>query len=118
MSQNPDTQSDPQTDPEEEGGDPDEGATPVTDVQESDPNADSAAGLAGGMGVSSERVGLVRGSAEPATSGTLETYPDEPTGTGLPEQSPAGPEVRADPPLTKPHTSRLHGNPARPRSGG
>ena len=39
----------------------DPGETPETEIGESDPNADSAAGLAGGMGVSSERTGTVRG---------------------------------------------------------
>ena len=38
--------------------------TRETDVQESDPNADSASGLAGDMGVSSERVGPLRGGGE------------------------------------------------------
>ncbi|MET3962769.1 hypothetical protein ABIE44_002703 [Marmoricola sp. OAE513] len=39
----------------------------------SDPNGGGSAGLAGGMGVSSERVGKVRGSSEPQTHGVEET---------------------------------------------
>jgi hypothetical protein len=42
-------------------------AAPATDVEESDPNADSSEGVAGDMGVSSERKGPVRGLAEDVT---------------------------------------------------
>ena len=52
--------------------------TPETGIEESDPNADSAEGLAGGMGVSSERKGPVRGSDEDVTYGTAPTHLDEP----------------------------------------
>lgn len=64
--------------------------TPETDVQESDPNADSAAGLAGEMGVSSERVGDLRGSSEPGTYGAWETLLPDPEGELPPEQSADG----------------------------
>ena len=64
------------------------GETPHTEVQESDPNADSREGLAGEMGVSSERPGPVRGSEGDVTYGTAPTYTDdEPEGDVLPEQS-------------------------------
>jgi hypothetical protein len=61
--------------------------TPETDVQESDPNADSAAGLAGEMGVSSERVGDLQGSADTGTYGAMDTQVPEPEGDLPPEQS-------------------------------
>ena len=59
-----------------------------TDIRESDPNADSAAGLAGDMGVSSERTGPLRGGEE-STHGA--EYPAEP------EDDEAPPEQSADP---------------------
>src|SRR4029077_12249177 len=52
--------------------------TPETEISESDPNADSAEGLAGGMGVSSERKGHVRGQAEEVTYAAAPTHLDEP----------------------------------------
>jgi hypothetical protein len=67
--------------------------TPETDVFESDPNGDSADGLAGGMGVSSERKGTVRGGDEEVTYTAAPTYTDAeddgaPTGDDTPpEQS-------------------------------
>ena len=79
-----DTESDPQTDPEAEGG-----SAPETDVQESDPNADSAHGLSGGMGVSSERVGDLRG-----TGGAGGGCAGEGGAGGGPECGPAGDETR------------------------
>jgi hypothetical protein len=81
---------------------------PETDVQESDPNADSAAGLAGEMGVSSERVGGLRGSAEPGTYGAEETHPPAPEGEQPPEQSadPATGEPHPDQPPLKDHGRR------------
>ncbi len=48
--------------------------TPFSKIAESDPNADSTEGLAGEMGVSSERLGLVRGQDEPVTHATAPTY--------------------------------------------
>lgn len=66
---------------------PETGA-PETGVEESDPNADSPEGLAGEMGVSSERPGPVRGSEGEVTYGTAPTFTDdEPQGTVPPEQS-------------------------------
>ena len=53
------------------------GETPGTEIEESDPNADSAEGLAGEMGVSSERTGPVRGQAEEVTYGAAPTHLDE-----------------------------------------
>jgi hypothetical protein len=77
--------------------------TPETDVFESDPNADSPEGLAGGMGVSSERPGTVRGSAEEATYGAAPTYTDDgddsTTGEDAPPEQSAfdgRPEVQPD----------------------
>ena len=79
-----------------------------TDVTESDPNADSPEGLAGGMGVSSEVTGRVRGSQEQVTYGSLETYPDVELDSGRPEQSSGGPVVKPDPPALKQHPPRAH----------
>ena len=66
------------------------GETPETGIEESDPNADSPEGLAGEMGVSSERKGHVRGHSEEVTYGAAPTHPDEedePEGDVPPEQS-------------------------------
>ena len=79
-----------------------------TDVTESDPNADSPEGLAGGMGVSSEVTGHVRGSQEQVTYGSLETHPDVELDSGRPEQSSRGPVVKPDPPALKRHHPRAH----------
>ncbi len=66
-----------------------EGETPVTGVEESDPNADSSEGLAGDMGVSSERLGQVRGVEGEVTYAGAPTHldDDEPEGDVPPEQS-------------------------------
>jgi hypothetical protein len=75
---------------------------PETSISESDPNADSPEGLAGGMGVSSERPGSVRGSDQEVTYGAAPTYTDaDEDATGedvLPEQSAfdGRPEVQPD----------------------
>ena len=62
--------------------------TPETEITESDPNADSPEGLAGGMGVSSERKGPVRGESGDVTYGSAPTHlDDEPEGETPPEQS-------------------------------
>jgi hypothetical protein len=61
--------------------------TPETGIEESDPNADSPEGLAGGMGVSSERKGPVRGQSEEVTYAAAPTHPEEPEGDTPPEQS-------------------------------
>jgi hypothetical protein len=65
------------------------GETPETGIEESDPNADSPEGLAGEMGVSSERRGNVRGLSEEVTHGAAPHQPDadEPEGDVPPEQS-------------------------------
>ena len=101
---NPDERDAPGTTPE---------TPPETEVTESDPNADGPEGLAGDMGVSSERLGTVRGGEEPVTYGRGATHPDPaevgaPTGQDTPpEQSRPGqddaPEVNPDPVETQPH---------------
>jgi hypothetical protein len=78
----------------------DPGATPATEVEESDPNADSAEGVAGDMGVSSERKGPVRGhdgevtyaaSPMPLDDGPAEgeAPPEQSAYDGQPEVNPA-----------------------------
>ena len=72
-----------------------------TDVQESDPSADSADGLAGDLGISSERVGPLRGGgegtygAEQATEPSDEDVPDVGEETERPDND--LPEHRFDP---------------------
>ena len=56
-----------------------ETAPPFTQVGESDPNADSAEGLAGDLGVSSERKGPVRGQDGEVTYATASTHDEEDT---------------------------------------
>ena len=87
--------------------------TPDTGVEESDPNADSAVGLAGGMGVSSERPGPVRGQAEEVTYAAAPTHPDddEPEGDVLPEQSAFDGEPEVNPDSPGPHESDPASNP-------
>lgn len=67
----------------------DAGETPFTEIAESDPNADSVDGLAGGMGLSSERRGPVRGQTEEVTYAAAPTHPDDAPAEGEapPEQS-------------------------------
>jgi hypothetical protein len=65
------------------------------DLLDSEPNVGETHGLGGGMGVSSERVGKVRGSSVPATGGTEDVSSAEPVDPP-PEQSSdpsSGPEV-------------------------
>jgi hypothetical protein len=103
-----DTESNPQTNAEPEGGAGGRHAR-ETDVQESDPNADSADGLAGGMGVSSERVGGLRGTGgERGTYGAMDTEMPAPEGDLPPEQSadPATGEPHPDQPPLKDHGKR------------
>ena len=102
------TDSDPKTDPVEEEG----SVAPETDVQESDPNADSPVGLAGDMGISSERVGELRGADEIGTYGAMDTRPPAPENDLPPEQS-ADPATGAEPHPDQP-ALKDHG----PRSGG
>ena len=53
-----------------------------TDLRDSDPNADAPGGLAGGMGVSSERVGAT-GPGQEAANGVRDTSADtDPPGDG------------------------------------
>jgi hypothetical protein len=105
MSQNPESQNP-------------EGQTPVTGIEESDPNADSPEGLAGEMGVSSERKGHVRGHAEEVTYGAAPTrLDDEPPGETPPEQSALDPRPDVHPDNDVPaHPRNPQGNPG--HSGG
>jgi hypothetical protein len=87
--------------------------TPETGIEESDPNADSAEGLAGGMGVSSERKGPVRGQAEEVTYAAAPTHLDEPPeGETPPEQSAYDGEPDVHPDNDVPaHPRNPEGNP-------
>jgi hypothetical protein len=94
------------------------GQSPPTGLEESDPNADSTDGLAGGMGVSSERPGPVRGNDEEVTYGTAPTHPpEEKVGDTPPEQSAhdGEPEVHPDNDVPA-HRRNPEGNPG--HSGG
>ena len=89
-----------------------------TDVQESDPNADSPEGLAGGMGTSSEQRGHARGVEGKVTYGAApyppsdsrpesrlteaEVSPEESAEAGTPEENPPAPGA---------HPSDPEGNP-------
>ena len=89
------------------------GETPETGIEESDPNADSPEGLAGEMGVSSERRGHVRGHAEEVTYGAAPTHPDEdePEGDVPPEQSAYDGQPEANPDSPGAHKSDPDSNP-------
>ena len=91
--------------------------TPETGIEESDPNADSPEGLAGELGVSSERKGPVRGVADEVTYGSTPTYTEEPEGETPPEQSAydGEPEVHPDNDVPA-HPRNPEGNPG--HSGG
>ena len=92
--------------------------TPETGIEESDPNADSPEGLAGELGVSSERKGAVRGESDEVTYGTAPTYTEEPDdGETPPEQSAfdGEPEVHPDNDVPA-HPRNPQGNPG--HSGG
>jgi hypothetical protein len=86
--------------------------TPETGIEESDPNADSAEGLAGGMGVSSERKGRVRGQEEEVTYAAAPTHSDDDPEDTPPEQSAydGEPEVQPDNDVP-PHPRNPKGNP-------
>jgi hypothetical protein len=87
--------------------------TPKTGIEESDPNADSPEGLAGDIGVSSERKGHVRGHTEEVTYAAGPTYTEEvPEGETPPEQSAydGQPEVNPDNDVP-PHPRNPRGNP-------
>ena len=63
-----------------------------TDIRDSDPNADAPGGLAGGMGISSERVGPT-GPGQEAANGVRDTSVSDPPDGDLPsEQRPGLPE--------------------------
>jgi hypothetical protein len=76
--------------------------TPPTEVEGSDPNADSAEGLAGDMGVSSERKGPARGRDEEVTYAAAPTpFDDAPAEDEAPPEQSASegrPEVNPDSP--------------------
>ena len=65
-----------------------------TDLRDSDPNADAPGGLAGGMGVSSERVGAT-GPGQEAANGvrdtSADTDPARRTATSPPSSAPVSP---------------------------
>jgi hypothetical protein len=68
---------------------------PELQVTDSDPSGNGPHGLAGGMGVSSERTGPVSGAEGEATHGVVDPYPELPTDEDPPpEQSAGGSEVR------------------------
>lgn len=74
------------------------------DLLDSDPGGNSPEGLAGDLGISSERVEKVRGQAEPATHGAETTHPG--ADADLPEtHDPAHPDVepQPDPVAGQPH---------------
>jgi len=84
-------------------------------VTDSDPSGDGPGGLAGGMGVSSERTGRVPGAQGEATHGAVDPYPDLPTDEDPPpEQSVGGSEVHPDSPEPHPFDPRT----AQPHSHG
>lgn len=87
--------------------------TPVTGIEESDPNADSSEGLAGELGVSSERRGPVRGQPGEVTYASAATHPEEESGPGeqLPEQSAADPRPDENPDPVPAHESDPDRNP-------
>ena len=89
------------------------GATPVTGIEESDPNADSAEGLAGDMGVSSERKGPVRGQDEEVTYATAPTQLDDSPAEGEapPEQSAYDGQPETNPESPGRHESDPDSNP-------
>ena len=91
--------------------------TPETEISESDPNADSPEGLAGDMGVSSERKGPVRGQEEDVTYAAAPTHlDDEPPGETPPEQSAFDPRPDVHPDEVDSHPLNPDGNPGHARS--
>ncbi|MBO9523969.1 MAG: hypothetical protein J7518_20735 [Nocardioidaceae bacterium] len=67
----------------------DRSAAEPRDVMDSEPNVGEHSGLAGDMGVSSERVGPVEGQNEPFTTGAKSTDSPDPGPDAPPEQSAA-----------------------------
>ncbi len=95
--------------------------TPETHISESDPNADSPEGLAGDLGVSSERKGRVRGVDGEVTYGAADTHPadEEPPGETPPEQSAFDPRPEVHPDNDVPsHPRNPDGNPGHAGSTG
>ena len=70
----------------------------ITGILDSDPSGNAAEGLAGGMGVSSERVEALRGEGPAATHGVADT-----SDGAAPEDAP--PEQSADPQVGPPETT-------------
>src|SRR4051794_9086431 len=66
-----------------------------TDIRDSTPNSDGPDHAAGGMGVSSERVGHA-GPGQEATDGVKDTSAAPPEGDTPPEQAPGGDEVQPE----------------------
>lgn len=88
---------------------PQDPTTPHTGVTESDPNADGPAGLAGDMGVSSERLGTVRGGGKPVTYTTAPTHPGhEEVGAPSREDSPPEQSSRDGRPDVQPDRVEAH----------
>lgn len=79
--------------------------TPFTEVGEPDANAGRQEGLAGDMGVSSERLGPVRGVDEEVTHGATATHPDEEGRDVPPEQSAHDGQPEVSPDSPGPHVS-------------
>ncbi len=92
------------------------GETPVTGIEESDPNADSPEGLAGDMGVSSERRGSVRGGEEQVTYAAAPTHFDD---APDPDETPSEQSAYDGQPEANPESPGRHeSNPDRnPRHG-
>ncbi len=67
----------------------------TTEQRDSNPNAGGPEGLAGGMGVSSERVGPT-GPGQVSTDGTRDVSEGTDPGDASPEQSAGGPEDNPD----------------------
>lgn len=82
------------------------GQAPPAHIEESDPSADSRTGLAGEMGVSSERTGPVRGLDEEVTYGAVPTQRDD--------GDPSGPDEDEVPPEQSAGAGRPEANPASP----
>ena len=80
----------------------------LPDVTDSDPGGNTPHGLDGDLGISSERVGPLRGSSEEGTHGAG-AAPDDGEPDDVPEKSPdpaRGEEVQPDlPPRTRPSQS-------------
>ena len=110
MSETPDSQTPDSQTPDSQTAD---SQAPVTGAEESDPNADSAHGLAGDMGVSSERPGHVRGVDEEVTYGASPTHveaddsgddvpPEKSAFDGQPESNPSSPGAHESDPDRNP----------------